>query len=84
MKTLRVVLEIDVDDMSEKERWEIINGGMYEEDVKTLADTTAGQAASVLDRLSGEVVTEMLFEGSDIFVKFTESRVIEAKWKEGN
>jgi hypothetical protein len=82
MKTMRVVLEIDVDDMSEKERWEIMNGGMTEDEVKTLADTSAGEIASVFDKLSGEVIGEMLFEGEDIFVKFTESRVIEAKWQE--
>lgn len=46
----------------------------------TLAETTAIQAAAVLDGLGTEGFSDRLFDRTDTFVRFVRSEVIEAAW----
>jgi hypothetical protein len=80
MKTMKVVLEIDVDDLSAEKRAECASDmEIPVEEIPTLADTEAPEAASVL-RAIGEHTCEELFAGSDVYVTFKHTRVISAGW----
>lgn len=85
-RRLRVLLEIDVDDLTPEER------ARLEDDMRTypgepvklptLAETTAEEAASVLDGIGTEGVSEMLFEGEDACVRFVGAKVLAAAWRD--
>lgn len=78
-KKLLVVLEVTVSDLSSKERKECAE---YAEckasELPRLRDLDAFEIAEVL--LPVENDTEA-FAGSDIYAKFTDSKIIAAEWK---
>jgi hypothetical protein len=72
MRTLKVTLEIKVDDWTPD----------FEEDEAapcTIADYEAGEVADVLNGLNEHTSIE-LFGGSDVYAKFKDCRVIDAAW----
>ena len=78
-KTLRVTIDIEVSDLSDAEREQLAKDA--EQDVSelgTLADYAPGSLANLLDCLSGEGTNELVFEGTDIFAKFTDTEIISA------
>jgi hypothetical protein len=73
MKTLKVTLEIKVDDWKKE----------FEEDDEVpakLADYQASEVAGVLEALNEHTSAE-LFGGSGVYAQFKECRVIDAAWK---
>lgn len=81
---MRVVLELEVDDLPANERKSLAaDMNTVPDELPGLESTTAPEAASVLGNcgLCGDIA-EMLFEGSDVFVTFTASRVVSAGWIE--
>lgn len=84
MRTMMVVLEIDVEDLPEALRQEIADG--MQEPVATLpklAETELGCIANVLEFVGSEGATELAFEGTDTYVRFTRSDVKAYWWKDG-
>lgn len=81
-KTMRVTLEIDVDELSPALRKEMAKDMMQEppEELPTMADSSVTEIASVLENLTEHTGAE-LFAGSDIYAQFLECRVIDAAWK---
>jgi hypothetical protein len=72
MRTLKVTLEIKVDDWTPE----------FEEDEAapcTIADYEADEVADVLDGINENTSAE-LFAGSEIYAVFKECRVMEAAW----
>lgn len=79
-KTMRVTLEVDVDDLSPSAMAEA-RGDMDDgESPPTLASTTAKEAARALENINEHTGGE-LFAGSGIYVRFLECRVVSARWK---
>lgn len=91
VRQLRVVLILDVEDLSDEDRGDLKAGMCMDEgdeDLPALADYVngedggAGAIAQLLGNgtLASEGIVESLFEGSDVYVTFTDSQVIEAAW----
>lgn len=80
-KTMRVTVEIDVDDLPEDRRVELAADTMQEppEELPGLNDYDAKEAAEALENITEDTSAE-LFAGSDLYVRFTECRVIDAEW----
>ena len=70
MRTLKVTLEIKVDEAPEPG-----------EEIESLDDYDARDVADVLTAMNEDTAAE-LFGGSGILAKFTECRVIDAAWKD--
>lgn len=80
-RTLRVVLLLDVEDLPDADRAQYAEWmEMPVEELPSLKDTPVEHIVSVLDHISGPVINEHLFEGSDYFVHFTDSRVLSSEW----
>lgn len=80
MKTMRVVLEVDVDDLPKAKRAEHARDMQIDEsEIETLAQTDVGFAARAFENI-GTVGCEELFAGSDTFVTFKDVRVQSAAW----
>lgn len=81
MRTMLVLLEIEVDDLTEEDRAECARDMEEPVDtIPTLAKTTVGEAASVLDGIGTEISRD-LFAGSDVYVRYVRSEVLHAAWK---
>jgi hypothetical protein len=81
MKTMRVVVEIDVDDLPADERKRHAKEmEIAESDIPALANTDAREAAECLENL-GEEMLSTAFDGSDTFVIFKDLRVLSAEWQ---
>ena len=86
VRTMKVVLEIDVADLTEAARKALNDGADGELDtlefpMPRLADTSAGEAANVLDAIGMEGFQGELFAGSDTYVRYVRSEVMSAEWK---
>lgn len=80
MKKMRVVLEVDVDDLSKEKREECARDmDIAETEIETLADTDVGFAAKAFENCRGHLCDE-LFAGSDTYVTFKDVRVQSAMW----
>jgi len=81
-KTMRVTMEIDVDDLPPDQRAEAVEMAMQEppEELPSLADYSAEDIAEVLDNINEDTGAE-LFAGTDIYVRILECRVTDAVWK---
>lgn len=74
MRTLKVTLEIKVDDWKPD----------FEEDEETpgsIDDYQASEVADVFNAMNEHTSAE-LFGGGAVYAKFTECRVVDAAWKE--
>ena len=81
MRLLKVVLEIEVSDISPKDRADIADDMECSiQDLPMLSHTKAIEAASALEGISGEHLNDMLFEGSDVYVKYDYVNLISAEW----
>lgn len=82
MKTMRVTLEIDVDNLSpEKLAEHAKDMEMSVADLEGLADASLSEIARTLENFGGDMNDE-LFAGSDLFVRFTDVRVVTAEWRD--
>lgn len=81
MKTLRVTLDIDVDDLSKDQRKILAKEQECKErDLPTLADAEAQDLAYLLIDGIGTETSEEMFAGSDLYVRFTDAIVVTAEW----
>jgi hypothetical protein len=82
MKTMRVTLEIDVDDLPADERKRHAEEmEMSVDDIPALANTEAREAAEPLEYIGGDIITD-LFAGTDTFVTYKDVRVLAAEYVE--
>lgn len=80
MKTMRVILEVDVDDLPKAEREAAAHDMQIKEnEIETLAEVEAPFAAKVLENI-GEHTCQELFAGSDTYLTFKDVRVKSASW----
>lgn len=80
MKTMRVTLEIDVDNLSPEKLAECAKDmEMSVADLEGLANANAPEIARTLENFGGDMNDE-LFAGSDLFVQFADVRVLTAEW----
>jgi hypothetical protein len=81
MRKLQVTLEIDVADLPKEQRKELAREQECKaSDLPSLKDTEAGEVASVLEGIGMEGISEELFAGSDVYVRFTDARIVNAAW----
>lgn len=86
MNKLRVVLEIDVRDLSKDERIELQEYCGFEDELPNLKDykksgvAGAREVASVLNTTIVDDMMPELFAGADIYVKFDKIKVADAEW----
>ncbi len=82
MKKLRVLLDIEVSDLPENMREQLIQDlqtiGVTE--VETLDSYDAETVANVLNHCGGAAISDMIFEGTDVFVQFDDMHVVHAQW----
>jgi hypothetical protein len=82
MKKLRVLLDIEVSDLPENMREQLIQDlqtiGVTE--VETLDSYSAEDVANVLDGYGGAAISDMIFEGTNVFVQFDTMHVVHAQW----
>jgi hypothetical protein len=83
MKTLLVTLEIDVEDLPVAMRKEMASELPSDEALPGLEDHEASEIADVLRGMTPETTAE-LFGGSEIYAQFSDSRVVDAKWKDAD
>jgi hypothetical protein len=86
MRKIIVVLEIDVDDLPMHQRLELAEDSDTPEDMLPKLehyDSPLGaiEVACVLQGVASDGANEMLFEGSDTFVRFTECKIVAANWR---
>lgn len=90
MKLMRVTIDLMVEDLPDEEMQRHGDeADMSLDELPTLEQTDVREIASVLDGgltppgphgIAGEVIREMLFEGTDLFVTFTSAKVVSAEW----
>lgn len=82
-KTLRVVMNLEVSDLSPEERRGSAQDACdMEGNLPTLQDTLALDVARVLEAVGSEGLQDTFFEGTDLFVKFTAADIDSAEWVE--
>lgn len=83
-KRLRVILDIDVEELSAEERQELANDMMVSVDeVPTMKDNTASEYGFLFNG-DGQWTEEVLFPGSELFAKFDYITFIDAVWLEND
>jgi hypothetical protein len=81
MRKLRIVAYIDVDDLDNKTRLDLANDMQCSVDeIPSVKDTSAWEAAVVLGGIVGEPINTMLFEGTDTYVKYDSIDIVSAEW----
>lgn len=81
MKKLRVLLEIEVTDLPENMREQLAQDIQVNvNELETLDSYSAETVANVLDNCGGAAISDMIFEGTDVFVQFDNMHVVHAQW----
>ena len=72
MKKLKVLLEIEVADLPENMREQLAKDMQVMDinEIETLDSYSAEEVAYVLEGCGGGAISDMLFEGTDVFVQF--------------
>jgi hypothetical protein len=83
MRTLLVTLEIDVDDLSEKDRAQCARDMQCGiEQIPDMSEVSAAEFSNLLEGIGMEGSVEYFFAGSDIYAEFKECRVLDCDWKD--
>lgn len=81
MKKLRVLLEIEVADLPESMREQLAQDIQVNvNELETLDSYSAETVANVLNGCGGAAISDMIFEGTDVFVQFDNMHVVHAQW----
>lgn len=81
MKKLRVLLDIEVSDLPINMR-ELLAQDMQVNvnELETLDSYDAETVADVLNGLGGSAISDMIFEGTDVYAQFDNMHVVHAQW----
>lgn len=81
MKKLRVLLDIEVEDLPQNMREQLTQDmRINADDLETLDSYDAETVADVLNGLGGSAISDMIFEGTDVYAQFDNMHVVHAQW----
>jgi hypothetical protein len=81
MRKLRVLLDIEVEDLPDNMRRHCAQDmRLNVDDIEKLDSYDAETVANVLNHCGGAAISDMIFEGTDVFVQFDDMHVVHAQW----
>lgn len=86
-KTLRITLDLKVADLTKAAREGCLSGmGETEADLPRLSDHLKdedglSEVADILRGLGNEEVSQELFAGSDLYLRFTDCKIVSREWR---